>query len=126
MEMTRLVIADDSRDMRWLIRSAVGDRFTEVVEAADGRALLWDLLVSTMAATPQLRTLVITDLCMPSYSGLEVLEAWRDELGPLPVILVTSFPSTEVHLRAAELGATVLAKPFRRRALQDLVDQLTR
>ena len=106
----RLVIADDSPEMRWLVRSAVGAEFAEVVEAADGRELFWELLRSSR--THGENQVIVTDLCMPTYDGLEVLDAWLDLNPRVPTILITAFPSEAVRERAAQLGAVLLAKPF--------------
>jgi len=122
----RLVIADDSADMRWLVRTAVGNEFADVVEVSDGRALLWTLLRASFAAAagtaPAL--VVITDLRMPAYDGLAVLGAWRDIAPKVPLILMTAHPSDAVYARAGELDAFVLAKPFPTAALRGLVNQV--
>ncbi len=119
----RLVIADDSAEMRWLVRNAVGKQFADVVEVADGRELLWTLLRSSFASapgrTPEL--VVITDLCMPAYDGLDVLDAWRDVARDVPTILMTAYPSDAVYARAAQIGAFVLAKPFAAATLRSIV-----
>jgi CheY-like chemotaxis protein len=122
----KLVIADDSSEMRWFVRSAIGSQFREVVEAANGRELLWTLLRSRIASRDlDYRDLVITDLCMPAYDGLEVLDAWRDREHRVPTILITAFPSEEVRQRAKELKVMVLAKPFSRAALRQALDHST-
>jgi CheY-like chemotaxis protein len=113
--------------MRWFVRSAIGSEFAEVVEVADGRALLWTLLRWSFAAP--LGTLpepvVITDLSMPAYDGLAVLDAWRDLAPDVPAIIITAFPSAAVYARADELGAFVLAKPFPTAELRRVVEQAT-
>ncbi len=115
----KLVIADDSPEMRWFVRSAIGDDFREVVEAANGRELIWTLLRSRFAERElDHRDLLITDLCMPAYDGLEVLDAWRDSRHHVPTILITAFPSDAVRQRAKDLDVVVLAKPFSRAALR--------
>jgi CheY-like chemotaxis protein len=123
----RLVIADDSDDMRWLVRTAIGNDFADVIEVADGRALLWTLLRSSFAAAPGTvpELVVITDLTMPAYDGLDVLDAWRDLAPDVPMIIITAYPSPAVYARADELGASVLAKPFLTAELRRLVDEVT-
>jgi CheY-like chemotaxis protein len=123
----RLVIADDSNAMRSLIREALAGDFHEVIEAEDGRDLFWTLLRENFAAPPGAvpRPVVVTDLCMPGYNGLEVIEAWRELQPNTPVILITAFPSDTVRERAARLGAVMLAKPFSTQALRTLVREIT-
>jgi CheY-like chemotaxis protein len=119
------VIADDSPEMRRMVHTAVADQFAEVVEVGDGRQLMWTLLQLVMKARGgRPATVVITDLCMPAYDGLSVLDAWTELECDLPRILITAFPSPLVHARAQELGAFVLAKPFSAAALRRLVGEI--
>lgn len=109
-----LVIADDSAEMRQFVRDAVGRQFDDVIEVADGRALFWTLLRAgfTAEGAAPLDLVLITDVAMPAYNGLEVLDAWRDAARGIPTIVITAFPSEAVRARAHELGVTLLAKPF--------------
>ena len=122
----RLVIADDDAAMRGLVRFAVGAWFDEVVEVGDGRALLWDLMASWFASTPghAPHALIVTDLHMPLYSGLDVADAWREVQPEVPVLLITAFPSAEQDRRAREVGAAMLAKPFSLAELRGAVKAL--
>ena len=124
----RLVIADDSADMRSLVRFAVGADFTDIIEAADGRELFWTLLRSSFyddhASGDHL--VVITDLCMPAYDGLDVLDACED-LHPrlrVAMILMTAYPNEAVRARASALGVTLLPKPFSTSALRSALREV--
>lgn len=123
----RLVIADDSPQMRWLVRGAVGHRFDEIIEVADGRALIWTLLRSSFLAQGDAPSdVLVSDVCMPGYGGLDVLDAWR-ELEPAGrAVVITAFPDDEVRRRAASLGASMLEKPFSISALRRSVDEVLR
>jgi CheY-like chemotaxis protein len=120
----KLIIADDSAEMRFVIRAVIGDAFTEVAEAADGRELIWQLMRSRRgrdsAGLPGL--VVIADVCMPTYDGLQVLTAWQDGEAVVPLVVITSFPSDEARERAAVLGAQFLPKPFTRADLRKAVE----
>ncbi len=124
----RLVIADDSADMRSLVRSTIGADFTEIVEAADGRELFWMLMRSSFGEKRPGDLVVITDLRMPGYDGLDVLDACED-LHPrlrVPMILMTAYPSDVVHARASALGVKVLPKPFSTSALRTALREVAR
>ncbi|HEY4058256.1 MAG TPA: response regulator [Kofleriaceae bacterium] len=123
LQPRRVVIADDSAEMRWLVRSLVSDHFDHLVEVSDGRGLMWELLRSTFA-NAQPPALVISDLAMPAYNGLDVLEAWRDLHPKIPLIVITAFPEPEVYDRARHLGAYVLAKPFTTAAMRQAIAQV--
>jgi CheY-like chemotaxis protein len=121
----RLVIADDSTEMRRFVRRAVGPAFAEVVEVCDGRELFWTLLRARFEAEPASPELVvITDVAMPGYNGLDVLDAWGDDASRVPTIVMTAFPSEQVRARAALLGVTLLAKPFSLTRLRRVVDDV--
>lgn len=110
----RLLIADDSAEMREMLKQAVGTEFGDIIEAADGRELFWALLRSTFV-TSGVRDdeiIVVIDVCMPLYDGLEVLDAWREFEHHVPAVVITAFPDATVQHRAERLGAVVLAKPF--------------
>lgn len=121
------MIADDSAEMRWFVRTAVGQEFEEVVEAADGRELLWTLLRAELTSPEggdRPPDVVVTDLYMPGYDGLDIIDAWR-ELHPTdPWILITAFPSDAVERRAAQLGARMLPKPFSTAQLRSAVREV--
>ena len=119
----RLLIADDSPAMRTLVREAIGHRFSEVLEASDGRDLLWTLMRSEVSSHEH--PLVISDLCMPGYDGLDVLEAWRELYPTHPTILITAFPSDAVRERAARLDVVLLAKPFSTSALRRAIEEVS-
>ncbi|HTQ02347.1 MAG TPA: response regulator [Polyangiaceae bacterium] len=104
-------MADDSAEQRWTLRLALSMMGFEVHEAADGRELFWALegLARKPAAEPEL---VIADVYMPAYNGLDVLSAWVESAPFHPLIVITAFPDDVLTKRVAELGATLLPKPF--------------
>ena len=109
-----LVIADDSAEVRARIRDALAAEFTEVVEAADGRQLVWTLLRAEVCARTGRPRLVIADLCLPGYDGLEVLEAWRAEYPDSALLLLTALPSARVHASSSRRHAASAPKNVRR------------
>ncbi|MFC3080381.1 response regulator [Phenylobacterium terrae] len=116
----RILIVDDHRNMRTLIKAALyGLGFSKLFEAADGRHALEVM----SEARPDL---VITDFKMPEMNGLDfVTELRRDAANPfteVPVIMLTGH--TDLHVVRACLRAGVnefLAKPFTAQALLDRI-----
>jgi DNA-binding response OmpR family regulator len=122
----RVLVADDSPEQRWTLRLALSMMGFEVAEAADGRELFWTLegLTRHGDSDPEL---VIADVYMPTYSGLDVLAAWTDAASHRGLIVITAFPDEALARRVAALGATLLPKPFTLAALSSAVRQaLTR
>jgi len=115
-----VLVADDSSEQRWTLRLALSMMGFEVREAADGRELFWAL--EELARAPRkVPTLVIADVYMPAYDGLEVLEAWREAIAGNTVIFITAFPDSVVAQRVKALGAELLPKPFSLHAFSECV-----
>jgi len=115
-----VLVADDSAEQRWTLRLALSMMGFGVREAADGRELFWALEELSRVRTAE-PSLVIADVYMPAYDGLEVLEAWRDSMAGRAVIFITAFPDAVVSRRVESLGAELLPKPFSLRAFSECV-----
>lgn len=115
--MARILIADDSRPIRMLIRRALSSADHEIVEAEDGNAAL-------DALTRERPDVVILDVIMPGQSGIDVCRAIRanPDLASTPIIFLTGDVMSE-QLRAA--GADrIFAKPFSPHRLLAAVTEL--
>lgn len=114
----RVLVAEDQEEMRTLLRRALERRGYDVVEAPDGPQLVRAIVDGLRASETQVPDLIVTDVRMPGYSGLEVLARLRREGWTTPFILITAFGDAQLHEEAARLGAAcVLNKPF---AMEDL------
>jgi DNA-binding response OmpR family regulator len=109
----RVLVAEDDLDMRSGIACSLRHDGYEVVEAQDGGELLEEIgdeLLSAHAVRPDL---IVSDICMPGNSGLEVLAGLRKAEWQTPVILITALADDETRAKAARLGASaVFVKPF--------------
>ncbi|MDP1830403.1 MAG: response regulator [Archangium sp.] len=114
----RLLVADDSRMLRQVIRELLQDLgFVTIDEAPDGAAAL-----SLFLEKPY--DLVLTDWNMPSLSGIELLRAIRsgDVRNQTAVVLFTGDMSARRMVEALESGANgFVAKPFAVPALCDKI-----
>ena len=109
--MYRVLIAEDDNAMRGMLEAALGRAGFEVETAMNGT----DLLVRLDAAQQGKRTpqLIVSDICIPGLSGLDVLSKVRQQFPEMPVILITAFGDALTHRRARALGAAdVIDKPF--------------
>lgn len=97
----RVVLIDDSDDLRLLVRLALEREadFTIVAEAADGEAG-----VATVAAHKP--HLVLLDIAMPVMDGLQALTLIREESPGSIVVMLSAFTVSSGTLeRAKSLGA---------------------
>ena len=119
----RILLADDQPEMRTLIRKMLVRRGCEVVEAEDGPGLVRILIEGLTAEESRAPDLIITDVRMPGFTGLEVLARLRREQWTTPVILITAFGDAQLHRDALRLGAAcVLNKPFELEELRGAVE----
>lgn len=104
--MKKILIADDEKNMRWILEKNLKDEGFSVVEAADGQEA-FDLFLDTEP------DMVILDYRMPELDGMEVLKRIKTINDKVPVILVTAHGSTDAAVEAMKLGAIdYISKPF--------------
>ena len=110
----RILLAEDDDEMRHLLAAVLRREGYEIIEASDGTeavGYIYPLVFGgNAAAAPDL---IITDLCMPGWTGIRILEMVCGGHVPLPVILITAFGAAETHAEARHLGAAAMFdKPF--------------
>lgn len=110
-----VLLADDDVPMRCLLAEELRRDGYEVVEAADGVELL-DHLAANFPWVHEPGTgidVIVSDIRMPGFTGLDVLCFLRIGRRMTPIILITAFGDEETRAEALELGAAaVLDKPF--------------
>ncbi len=109
-----IVLAEDDANFRNLLATTLRRMGYSVLEAKGG-AQLMSLIQSYFYSGQSVRApeLILSDVRMPGFSGLEVLEWIRSADRLTPVLLITGFGDPALHRRAKELGAShVLDKPF--------------
>jgi diguanylate cyclase (GGDEF)-like protein len=112
-----VVVVDDDRLIRELVRDAIQDQ-ARVESCSDASAAL-----AALAREPA--DLVISDLTMPGLSGIELLERIRREQPGTDVVLVTGNASVESAVEALRMGAAdYLAKPVRADEMALVVERI--
>jgi DNA-binding response OmpR family regulator len=109
-----LLLVEDDTEMRRMLAAALRRDGHHVIEQANGDdALDWlgpGVLDGDLERIPDL---VVSDVRLPYFTGLEILESLQIARRRIPVILITGFPDHDTYALAAELGAEcVLEKPF--------------
>ena len=110
--MKQVLVVDDVAEVRIVLRTVIEEPGVEVVEAVNGKEALHILKLQEV-------DIVITDCKMPNMSGLELMEAAREDDPELKFIVVSSTATEEdfKHLRPE----AIMAKPFRLTELKDAV-----
>jgi type II secretory ATPase GspE/PulE/Tfp pilus assembly ATPase PilB-like protein/ActR/RegA family two-component response regulator len=104
----RILVADDDRMIRLIMRMLLEKEGYKVLEAENGA-------IAMETARRERPDLMFVDLQMPDMNGFQVLEMMRGDasLASIPVLVLTSETSSEVETRVLEMGADdYVNKPF--------------
>jgi len=117
MAKPTILVCDDDPGLRELMKVTLGTEY-RFVEATDGD----EALASLDAERPDI---VLLDVMLPGYSGLQVLEQMRKNtaLRDVPVIVVSAWQTPSDREAAEAAGADrFLGKPFE---LEELTAHVT-
>jgi DNA-binding response OmpR family regulator len=109
-----LLLVEDDLEMRDMLASALRRDGYAVIEAANGDDALEWLGPGVLEGNPdRLPDVVVSDIRLPYFSGLDIAEGLQLARKDVPVILITGFGDPETHAEALRIGAhCVLDKPF--------------
>lgn len=118
MDCAKILIADDSEEARELLHDLFSVKGHEVIDAIDGKEAM-NLFDSTQP------DIVMLDIMMPQYSGIEVLKYIKDRSPGTPVVVMTAYGTEEKAVEAMKLGADdYLSKPLSYKDVVVLVEDL--
>lgn len=125
-----ILIADDSEEMRELVREWLARRNHEVtiITAKSGHEVL-AMIETLFAGGPEQAgpVVVITDYRMPGVDGLSLLDALAASPFPVPCIVMTGFGDAAMHQRFAQHGALAsFDKPLDLDRLADVAAEVLR
>lgn len=124
----RVLLAEDDYDIRLSLCELLRGQGYMVTEVSDGAALL-DALASSLLidrTTPP-PDAVVSDVRMPGFNGLSVLEGLRWAGWMTPFIVITAFGDEQSKARADEVGATAFfEKPIDYHALEEVLDEVVK
>ncbi|HPF70531.1 MAG TPA: sigma-54 dependent transcriptional regulator [Candidatus Krumholzibacteria bacterium] len=103
----RILIVDDEATIRSSLQESLAADGYDVETAESGEEAL-------ARCHNQVFDLVITDLKLPGVSGLEILQALRNQGNETPVIMMTAYGDVDSAIGAMKLGAyDYVKKPFK-------------
>jgi two-component system, OmpR family, KDP operon response regulator KdpE len=101
----KVLVIDDERAIRKLLRTGLSTQGYDVLEASDGKTAL-----EMLAQRPDM---VILDLGLPDIKGLDLLKTIRAAHEGVPVVVLSSRSDEAGKVEALDLGADdYVTKPF--------------
>ena len=117
----RVLVIDDSRAMRMILRTALVELGHEVTEAANGQEGLQKLKAGGPFG------LALVDWNMPVLNGLEFVQAVRGDPAnaDMKMMMVTTEMETEQVAKALEAGANeYVMKPFTNEIIKEKLEMV--
>jgi DNA-binding NtrC family response regulator len=113
----KILLVEDKESLRQMLSTAIRKAGYTVDEAADGN-------IAAEKIRKQPYQLVITDLRLPTLSGLEILTIQKEIDSTIPVLLMTAFGTIEEAVQAMKQGAfDFVQKPVDISHLMLLIDR---
>jgi DNA-binding NtrC family response regulator len=104
----RLLLAEDDEELRWALTELFKDFGYDVRSLARGEQLLervaFSLLLEDEGSTPDV---ILTDVRLPNFNGLDVIEGMRRAGWNIPVLIMSAFADGALAARVAALGQAV-------------------
>jgi DNA-binding response OmpR family regulator len=120
----RILLGEDDPELRSLIVLALAQDGC-VVDELPHDGTLAD--AARVVVSRPIADLIVCDVLMPGWSGLQLLEHLARCEWPTPVLLITAFGEPALEARAARFGAVaVMSKPFDLDDLRTVVNALVR
>jgi DNA-binding NtrC family response regulator len=108
-----VLIAEDDSEFRCLLAGAFTEAGFAVSECSDGSRLFITTADSILDRTKPKVDLIVSDVRMPGYTGIEFLSRLHEFRWNIPIILITAFGDPDTHAKALRMGVfAVLDKPF--------------
>ena len=122
-----LLLAEDDDDIREGLARLLRFDGYHVRSARTGTELLEILATAFLSdhAGDLPFDILVTDVRMPGFDGLRILESLRADGWQQPVVIITSYSDAEMRQRIAKLdGVVLLEKPFDAEVLEAAVAHL--
>jgi len=106
IKVSRILVVDDEKMVRWGLRRALEESGYQVDEAATAA----EALESISGETPDM---VLLDFKLPDRSGIEVLREMKKVAPRVPAVMITAHASIDGAVEAMKEGAyDYISKPF--------------
>lgn len=116
----RVLVVDDEKNMGLVIQAMLDRAGFEVLCFSDAREAVEAIESEELDA-------IVTDLYMPGFGGMEILEIAKRSQSQVPVVMITAFGTVESAVNALKHGAfDFITKPFDQSELLEVIDKACR
>ena len=118
--MARVLVVDDEKSIRIVLREFLKKDGHEV-QTAEDVPMAFELLEKHSY------DVVVTDIIMPRYTGVDLLKKIHEKWPDIQVIMITGEPNVDTAVEAVRSGAyDYLSKPVNREAIRKVVGNAAR
>ena len=115
----RVLVVDDEKNIRDLVRMTLTKAGYDGVEAEDGGKAAEMLKKDD---NPRMVDVIACDIRMPKVNGVEAIAFFRKEFPSVPVVVITGFPETDMAVSLFKQGVVdYVAKPIQAEKLLAVV-----
>ncbi|ADY73458.1 two component, sigma54 specific, transcriptional regulator, Fis family [Desulfurobacterium thermolithotrophum DSM 11699] len=112
--MAKILIADDEKSIRVVLKKYLSSLGHEVIEASDGIKAIEVLNKESI-------DIAFVDIRMPKKTGLEILK----EVKNVPIVILTAYGTMDYAIKAMENGAIeYITKPFSFEEIKSILDKV--
>ena len=116
--IAKILVIEDDEEMRSLLKDFAEEEGYEADSVEKGTYAFKKLMTESF-------DLIITDIQMPGFSGLEILPELKKLQPTTPIVVITAFGGEEVYHKALSRGADAyLEKPVHLSKLKELIHEM--
>ncbi len=121
-----MLLAEDDDDLRDALACILAAAGYDVRALSSGAALMDVLAPSILGEDDAPADAIITDVRMPGFNGLNIVEGLRENGWKQPIVIISAFCDEALEARVARMPHTRLfSKPFDASELERAIGQLT-
>lgn len=119
----RILLAEDDEQMRWSLEQIFKAHGFDVMAVSTGEQLLEHLAASMLLEHKRPEPdLIVSDVRMPGFNGLSILEGLRLAGWLTPFVLITAYGDSAIRQKALSAGATAFfEKPIDPAQLEEVL-----
>lgn len=122
MAIGKIMVVDDEKNVRDIIRLQLEQKGFHVLEAENGEQAIKTLNEGNNLVS---LGLILCDIRMPKVNGIEVIDYLKKEAPGVPIVVLTGYPDTDLAVSLMKKGVKdYLVKPVDKAKLLETVDSI--